>query len=569
MAVMFIPLVSGAKAKTFEQCNQSFTALGEGFVPCCYIDSKGYKTVGIGMLLDVCKAGFNAKTITTPEQCTAAEKNLQKILEEVMPGRAADFLDRALAPDSTICSRKGSLEEHRAFCETKVDKRYLLEEEPAMKLFNKVYAKSESAVQKMFKELKGKAPTAYYAVVDMFYNMGSLRKFTDMRKALEHNLFIEAAKQAIVGKDNNSTSKWCTDVKETRCNRAYQCILAAGCAEAVVPGYLGTFDFTAGTVCPARQGWSAQCCQIWLEPDRKGTSSVTCCPKDYTCVPDSCRRGSVTASASVEVLRDAGRWPNPLSKDLTFYQQRGGLFSSVSKKGIQQWKTDPQLQLRFVVLDIRGDLPWQSDKLATETMVNSIAASSGLQCAKCGPGTGSDCPTKTPSLLQVLFSPCYSCNTAATTQISDAVTGFNAIGMLWLNFAVEEAYQGTCTQRKEFYDAAQALLPFRVGIRAEEDEAAYDRLACFLPESGDWDFVWWDATITPQYIPMKGEKQQYKIDPTNFTPLCERCKSRPEMREYAFHRDRAQNTLSVRKGGMEARRTLVWVTAPTKCVETK
>lgn len=159
-----------------DTCGPVQTMFNEGKCLCCYYDTKGIPTIGVG---------FNLQRGDAAQAMLKYNLTLSNVLQD--------------------CAGKTT--------------NHCLTEENADDLFSLTYPEFESCADAFVPNLPA---TKRAAIVDVaFAGCATLNKFVKMRKALEEEDWNEAAAQL-------RDSLWCSQVGENRCNSNYNCI--KGCA---------------------------------------------------------------------------------------------------------------------------------------------------------------------------------------------------------------------------------------------------------------------------------------------------------------------------------------------------
>jgi GH24 family phage-related lysozyme (muramidase) len=156
------------------ECSRRQTQINEGTRKCCYYDTKGIPTIGSGLNLQ--------------------REDAASILEEYNL-RLIDVLN-----DCKRSTRKACLTDWMGAL-----------------IFNVIYSKEAYMCARRF--ANGMPPSVRAAVSDVAFSVGcsNLDKFVNMKAALQKKDWQTASMEL-------NRSKWCIDVKTTRCGLAVACI---------------------------------------------------------------------------------------------------------------------------------------------------------------------------------------------------------------------------------------------------------------------------------------------------------------------------------------------------------
>ncbi|CAF1168525.1 unnamed protein product [Adineta steineri] len=166
---VFSLLIIGAAS----ECSSGQTQINEGTRTCCYYDTKGIPTIGVGFNLQrsdatSVMAKYKLKLTDVLADCQKSTKNAC-----LTTAQATDIFNNGNYPEASSCVSR--------------------------------YA-------------PGMPTSVHAALTDIaFAGCGTLNQFVKMKAAL-------VAKQWKTASDELKSSKWCTDVKSTRCGLDVACI---------------------------------------------------------------------------------------------------------------------------------------------------------------------------------------------------------------------------------------------------------------------------------------------------------------------------------------------------------
>lgn len=155
-------------------CGPQETMINEGRKLCCYYDSKKIPTIGIG---------FNLRRADARDVMATYNLLLPNVLKDCRKGTSKSCLTDSQAEE----------------------------------IFNLIsYPEAAACVDRY---VSGLPTSKRAAIIDVaFAGCRTLNKFKKMKAALEKQDWQKAG-------DELRSSAWCTQVRETRCNAAYRCIV--------------------------------------------------------------------------------------------------------------------------------------------------------------------------------------------------------------------------------------------------------------------------------------------------------------------------------------------------------